>query len=68
VLFTLIATTIVAAPLAAFAGPLSRVVLGHRDATIFLIAVLGLWTFTNLELAYGLLRVDERIRCTRRRR
>ena len=26
------------------------------------IAVLGLWTFTNLELAYALLRVDERAR------
>jgi O-antigen/teichoic acid export membrane protein len=37
-------------------------VLGYRDVTTFLIAVLGLWTFTNLELAYGLLRVDERIR------
>ena len=36
--------------------------LGYRDTTTFLIAVLGLWTFTNLELAYGLLRVDERIR------
>ena len=36
---------------------LSRLVLGHRDTTIFLIAVLGLWAFTNLELAYGLLRV-----------
>jgi O-antigen/teichoic acid export membrane protein len=26
------------------------------------VAVLGLWSFTNLELAYGLLRVDERLR------
>jgi len=30
-------------------------VLGHRDVPIFLVAVLGLWAFTNLELAYGLL-------------
>ena len=36
--------------------------LGHADAGIFRIAVLGLWAFTNLELAYGLLRVDERVR------
>ena len=37
-------------------------VLGYRDPTIFRIAVLGLWAFTNLELAYALLRVDERLR------
>jgi O-antigen/teichoic acid export membrane protein len=61
-LFLLITTTIAAAGLAAAAGPLSKLVLGHRDATTFLIAVLGLWTFTNLELAYGLLRVEERLR------
>jgi O-antigen/teichoic acid export membrane protein len=60
--FLVIATTIAAAVLAALSGPLSKVVLGHRDTTTFLIAVLGLWTFTNLELAYGLLRVEERLR------
>jgi O-antigen/teichoic acid export membrane protein len=60
--FLLVTTTGAAIVLAAAAAPLSRVVLGHRDVTTFLIAVLGLWTFTNLELAYGLLRVDERIR------
>ncbi len=62
VLFLLIATTIAAAALAAAAVPLSRIVLSHRDPTTFRIAVLGLWAFTNLELAYGLLRVDERVR------
>ena len=60
--FLLVATTIVAAVLAVFAGPLSQIVLSHRDTTTFLVAVLGLWSFTNLELAYGLLRVDERLR------
>ncbi len=60
--FLLVATTIAAGVLAALSVPLSKLVLGHRDATTFLIAVLGLWTFTNLELAYGLLRVDERLR------
>jgi O-antigen/teichoic acid export membrane protein len=60
--FTLIATTIVSLILAAAAEPLSNVVLGHDDAAIFRIAVLGLWAFTNLELAYGILRVDERVR------
>jgi O-antigen/teichoic acid export membrane protein len=62
VLFLLITSTIAAAVLAAFAEPLSKLILGHHDTTIFLIAVLGLWAFTNLELAYGLLRVEERRR------
>jgi O-antigen/teichoic acid export membrane protein len=62
VVFTLVATTAVALVLAAAAQPLSKLVLGHDDATLFLIAVLGLWAFTNLELAYGLLRVEERVR------
>jgi O-antigen/teichoic acid export membrane protein len=60
--FLLITTTAAAALLASFAAPLSRIVLSHRDPTTFLVAVLGLWSFTNLELAYGLLRVDERLR------
>jgi O-antigen/teichoic acid export membrane protein len=62
VAFLLVATTVVAVILAALAGPVSRIVLGYRDVTTLRIAVLGLWTFTNLELAYGLLRVDERLR------
>jgi O-antigen/teichoic acid export membrane protein len=62
VVFLLLVTTALAAVLLAAAVPLSRLVLSHRDPTIFRIAVLGLWTFTNLELAYGLLRVDERVR------
>ena len=62
VVFLLIATTITSAVLAAAAVPLSRLVLGYGNPTTFRIAVLGLWAFTNLELAYGLLRVDERIR------
>src|SRR5207302_2868637 len=41
---------------------LSELVLSHHDPAIFRVAVLGLWAFTNLELAYGLLRVDERVR------
>jgi O-antigen/teichoic acid export membrane protein len=60
--FLLITTTIAAGALAAAAGPLSKLILGHRDTTTFLIAVLGFWTFTNLELAYALLRVEERLR------
>lgn len=60
--FLLVATTVSSAALAAAATPLSRLVLGYPDPTIFLIAVLGMWAFTNLELAYGLLRVEERLR------
>jgi O-antigen/teichoic acid export membrane protein len=62
VLFLLIATTVVSIALLFIAGPLSKVVLGYRDAAIMRVAILGLWSFTNLELAYGLLRVDERLK------
>ena len=62
ILFLLVTTTIASLVLAAFAAPLSKIVLSYRDPTIFRIAVLGLWAFTNLELAYALLRVDERLR------
>jgi O-antigen/teichoic acid export membrane protein len=62
VAFLLLATTLAAVALGAAAQPLSKLILGHTDTTIFLIAVLGLWAFTNLELAYALLRVDERVR------
>jgi O-antigen/teichoic acid export membrane protein len=60
--FMLIATTVIAALLLVFAAPLSRVALGRHEVPIFRIAVLGLWSFTNLELAYAVLRVDERLR------
>ena len=53
-------TTLAAGLAAALAGPLSELVLGFRDTTLMLIAVLGLWAFTNLEMAYAVLRVDER--------
>jgi O-antigen/teichoic acid export membrane protein len=62
VLFLLVTSTIAALVLAAFAEPLSRVVLGHGYVTIFRIAVLGLWAFTNLEMAYAVLRVEESLR------
>ncbi|HEY1519276.1 MAG TPA: oligosaccharide flippase family protein, partial [Solirubrobacteraceae bacterium] len=60
--FLLVTTTVVSVVLALLAAPLSKVVLGYRDPSIFRIAVLGLWAFTNLELAYALLRVEERAR------
>jgi O-antigen/teichoic acid export membrane protein len=62
VAFLLVTSTVVSVALAAAAAPLSQIVLGYRDPTTFRVAVLGLWSFTNLELAYALLRVDERLR------
>jgi len=60
---TVLLTTTAAALLAsAAAGPLSSLLLGFEDAGIMRIGVLGLWAFTNLEIAYALLRVDERRR------
>jgi O-antigen/teichoic acid export membrane protein len=56
-------TTTLASLLAlAFAGPLSRLVLKFDDPLLFDCAVLGLWAFTNLEMVYAQLRVDERKR------
>ena len=43
-----------------FAGPLSRLLLGREDATLMACGLLGLVAFTNLEVAYALLRVQER--------
>ncbi|MGI9097171.1 MAG: lipopolysaccharide biosynthesis protein [Solirubrobacteraceae bacterium] len=58
----LLTTTAAALPGAALAGPLSRLLLGFEEEGLMRIAVLGLWAFTNLEIAYALLRVDERRR------
>jgi O-antigen/teichoic acid export membrane protein len=56
-------TTSVASLLAfAFAGELSRLILGYDDPLLLDCAVLGLWAFTNIEMAYAQLRVDERAR------
>ena len=56
-------TTTVASLLAvAFASQLSRLLLDMDDPTLIDCAVLGLWAFTNLEMAYAQLRVDERTR------
>jgi O-antigen/teichoic acid export membrane protein len=57
-----ITTSIAALAGVALAGPLSRAMLGAHTTTLFDIAMLGLWAFTNLEIAYALLRADERKR------
>jgi O-antigen/teichoic acid export membrane protein len=55
-------TTLACALLLAFAGPVSQALLGHHEPVLLDCAVLGLWAFTNLEIAYAQLRVDERAR------
>jgi O-antigen/teichoic acid export membrane protein len=44
-----------------FVAPLSRLILGEEDAGLMAIGLLGLWAFTNLEIANALLRVEERL-------
>jgi O-antigen/teichoic acid export membrane protein len=46
----------------AFASDLSQLILGFRDPLLMDCAILGMWAFTNLEMAYAQLRVDERAR------
>jgi O-antigen/teichoic acid export membrane protein len=60
VAFVLVTTTIAALGGVIFAGALSRALLGMRDPVLFDFAMLGVWAFTNLEIAYALLRADER--------
>ena len=60
--FVLVTSTLAAAVGVALAGPLSELLLNHRDATLMSFGLLGLWAFTNLEVAYALLRVEERRR------
>jgi O-antigen/teichoic acid export membrane protein len=56
-------TTTLAALLAvAFSEQLSRLLLGFSDPLLMDCAIVGLWAFTNLEMAYAQLRVDERMR------
>ena len=60
--WTLYASTAITAVGLAFAGPLSRLILAHEDATLMSIGLFGLWVFTNLEMANALLRVEERLK------
>src|SRR5207245_11467919 len=55
-------TTVASLRALAFAGPLSRALLGFYDPLLIDCATVGLWAFTNLEMAYAQLRVDERTR------
>lgn len=53
-------TTVATAIGMACADPLSQLLLGKHDAGLMRLGLLGLWAFTNLELATSLLRVQER--------
>jgi O-antigen/teichoic acid export membrane protein len=62
VVFLLLTTTVASVALAIPAGPLARLVTTTNRPWDFRVAVLGVWAFTNLELAYALLRAEERLR------
>ena len=57
-----IITTVTATIAAVAAGPLSTALFGTPYPAEFRAAALGLWAFTNLELAYALLRAEGRAR------
>jgi O-antigen/teichoic acid export membrane protein len=55
-------TTVATLVAVSFSSELSRLVLGSDDPLLMDCAILGLWAFTNIEMAYAQLRVDERAR------
>ncbi|MBJ7332546.1 MAG: lipopolysaccharide biosynthesis protein [Solirubrobacteraceae bacterium] len=55
----LVVTTVASLICLAAAEPLSELLLARSDAELLRVAVVGLWAFTNLEMAYALLRVQE---------
>jgi O-antigen/teichoic acid export membrane protein len=55
-------TTVGSLLVVAFSSEISRLLLGVHDPELIDCAALGLWAFTNLEMAYAQLRVDERKR------
>ena len=61
-LFLVATTTVACIVLVIPAGPLSRLITSEHVPGAFRVAVLGIWSFTNLELAQAVLRVDERLR------
>jgi len=60
--FVLISSTLALVAGLLLAEPLSQLVLGSSDATLMSAGVFGIWAFTNLEMAYALLRVSDRRR------
>jgi O-antigen/teichoic acid export membrane protein len=62
VLFLIATTTVAAVVLVIPAVPLSHLITSRHVPGAFRWSVLGIWSFTNLELAQAVLRVDERLR------
>jgi O-antigen/teichoic acid export membrane protein len=60
--FVLISSTLALIVGLVLAEPLSDLVLGTSDATLMSAGVFGIWAFTNLEMAYALLRISSRRR------
>jgi O-antigen/teichoic acid export membrane protein len=60
--WTFTVSTALALVLLAAAGPLSRLLLATDDPALMRLGILGLWAFANLEIAYAMLRVEERRR------
>jgi O-antigen/teichoic acid export membrane protein len=60
--FVALTTTPAALLCIVFAGQISELVLDFHDPALIECAVLGLWAFTNLEMAYAQLRVEARAR------
>ncbi|MSX01631.1 MAG: oligosaccharide flippase family protein [Actinobacteria bacterium] len=60
--FVLITSTLALIAGLVFAEPLSHLLLGTSDATLMSAGVFGIWAFTNLEMAYALLRISSRHR------
>ncbi len=61
-LFLIGTTTVACIVLAIPAGPLSHLITSEHVPGAFRVSVLGIWSFTNLELAQAVLRVDERLK------
>ncbi|MGH2861954.1 MAG: lipopolysaccharide biosynthesis protein [Solirubrobacteraceae bacterium] len=61
-LFLVATTTVACIVLVIPAAPLSRLITSEHVPAAFRVSVLGIWSFTNLELAQAVLRVDERLR------
>lgn len=60
--FAAATTTAVAVVALIFAEPLSQALLQTDDAGLMRCGILGIWAFTNMDVAYTLLRVEERRR------
>jgi O-antigen/teichoic acid export membrane protein len=61
-LFLIATTTVACVALVIPAGPMAHLITSEHVPGAYRVSVLGIWSFTNLELAQGVLRVDERLK------